>query len=122
MQSSFTEKMIEHGWLKCAMKVVMSAGGGLVLGAGMAMMMSSFEFNSTMGIDTDRSGRSQLKQHFHGYSRFLKRQSLHWAKFGLYITLLDIPLELIVGRPSIPASFVSGGLAAAMQTRYRGFA
>lgn len=53
--------MIEQGWLRQIMKVVMSAGGGLVLGAGMAMMMSSFEFNSTMGIDTDRSGRSQLK-------------------------------------------------------------
>jgi hypothetical protein len=58
LQSSFTEKMIEHGWIKQAMKVVFSAGGGFVLGAAMAMMMSSFEFNSTLGIDTDRSGRS----------------------------------------------------------------
>ena len=93
-----------------------SAGFGAVMG----MFMSSFEFNSSMQVDTDRSTRSQLKQHFHGYSRFLKRQALHFARFGLYISLCELPLELIIGKVNTPAIFIAGGLAAAFQNRWIG--
>ena len=102
--------------MKLAMITFASAGFGVIMG----FFMSSFEFNSTMAVDTDRSTRSQLKQHFHGYSRFLKRQALHFARFGLYISLLEIPLELVFGRVNSIAMFFSGGLAAVLQNRYTG--
>merc|ERR1711924_399099 len=73
-----------------------------------------------MGVDTDRSTRSQLKQHFHGYSRFLKRQSMSMAKFGLFIGLAEIPLEMVVGKMGVPTMFVSGGLAACLQMQWMG--
>ena len=49
----FTIKMM----IKIAMITGVSAGMGIV----MALFMSSFEFNSTMAVDTDRSTKSQLK-------------------------------------------------------------
>ena len=55
------------------MKIVLMTGASAGFGVVMGMFMSSFEFNSTMGVDTDRSTKSQLKQHFHGYGQFLKR-------------------------------------------------
>ena len=91
------------GLITCA-----SAGFGFAMG----FIMSGFEFNSTRVVNTDRTSRSQLKQHFFGYSRFLKKQSLHFARFGLYISLLELPLEIVLGRLNTPAIFVSGGLAA----------
>ena len=51
----------------------------------------------------------------------MKRQGLHFARFGLYIGLLEIPLELIIGRLNTPVVFFSGGLAAALQVRYTTF-
>jgi hypothetical protein len=70
---TFTDKMVVLSRLKMLGKIMLltvaSAGFGVVMG----LIMSSFEFNATMGIDTNRSTRSQLKQHFFGYSRFLKR-------------------------------------------------
>ena len=95
---------------KCALVTVASAGFGFFMG----LIMSSFEFNRTMHIDTDRSTRSQLKQQFFGYGRFLKKQSLGFMKFGFYISLLEIPLELAFGKISTPAVVVSGGLAAVL--------
>jgi len=94
--------------MKVGLITVASAGFGVIMG----FFMSSFEFNSTMAVDTERSTRSQLKQHFFGYSRFLKKQALHFSRFGLYISLLEIPLELIFGRVNSPCMFISGGLAA----------
>lgn len=73
-----------------------------------------------MQVDTDRSTRSQLKQHFFGYSRFLKRNALHWGRFGLYIALCEIPMELIIGKQAAPVSFFCCGMAGALQTRYLG--
>ena len=55
-----------------------------------------------------------MKQHFFGYGRFLKRQALHFSKFGLYISLIELPLELVLGRVNAPAIFFSGGAAAVM--------
>jgi hypothetical protein len=69
-----------------------SAGFGIFMG----LLMSSFEHNSTMAVDTSRNTKSQLKQHFFGYGRFLKRQALHFAKFGLYISLIELPIELVI--------------------------
>ena len=89
---------------------VASAGFGFFMG----LIMSSFEFNRQMHIDTDRSTRSQLRQQFFGYGRFLKKQSLGFMKFGFYISVLEIPLELAFGKISTPAVFVSGGLAAVL--------
>lgn len=61
LRGSFTDAMIQLSMMKTALKVglitVASAGFGVV----MALVMSSFEFNSTMGVDTSRSTRSQLK-------------------------------------------------------------
>ncbi len=46
---------------------------------------------------------------------------MHFARFGLYIGLIEVPLELVVGKLNAPVVFVSGGLAAAMQNRYINF-
>ena len=35
-------------------------------------------------------------------------------KFGFYISILEIPLELALGKLSTPAIFLSGGLAAVL--------
>lgn len=114
MRNSFTDAQISHSIPKFCIKIAGIAGISFGFGALMGMFMSSFEFNSSLGVDTDRSTKSQLKQHFHGYGRFLKKQGLHFARFGLYIGLLEVPLELIVGRLNTPVVFVSGGLAAAL--------
>ena len=55
--------------MKVFMITTVSAGFGILMG----FFMSSFEFNSSMGVDVNRSTRSQLKQHFFGYTRFLKK-------------------------------------------------
>ena len=102
------------------LKVFLITGASAGFGILMGFIMSSFEFNQSRVIDTNRSSSSQLKQHFHGYTRFLKRQSLHFARFGLYISLLEIPMEIIFGRVNSPAIFLSGGGAAALQIRYTG--
>ena len=81
--------------LKILGKIVMITGASAGFGIFMGLLMSSFEHNSTMVVDTSRSTKSQLKQHFFGYGRFLKRQALHFAKFGLYISLLELPIELV---------------------------
>jgi hypothetical protein len=87
--------MIQLTSLKMMLKVglitVASAGFGVAMG----LIMSSFETNAMHVVDTNRNTRSQLKQHFWGYGRFLKRQALHFAKFGLYISLIELPLELV---------------------------
>ena len=43
---------------KCAMITVASGGFGIMMG----LVMSSFEFNHHMHIDTDRTTKSQLRQ------------------------------------------------------------
>ena len=103
-----------------AAKVAMITGASAGFGILMGVVMSSFEFNQSRVIDTNRSSSSQLKQHFFGYTRFLKKQALHFARFGLYISLIEVPLELINGRVNAPAIFLSGGGAAVLQTRYGG--
>ena len=103
---------------KVGLITLASSGFGFAMG----FIMSGFEFNSTRVVNTDRTSRSQLKQHFFGYARFLKKQSLHFARFGLYISLLELPLEIILGRLNTPVIFFSGGMAACLQVRYTGFA
>ena len=103
-----------------AAKIAMITGASGGFGFALGFIMSGFEFNSTRIVNTDVSSRSQLKQHFYGYVRFLKRHSLHFARFGLYISLLELPLEIVVGKLNTPAIFFSGGMAAVLQTRYKG--
>jgi hypothetical protein len=86
--------------------------GSAVFGFGMGVFMSSFEYNMASGIDTSRGGWSQVRQHYFGYWRFLKRQSLHFSRFGLYIGLVEIPLEIITGRQNFLTSGFAGGMAA----------
>ena len=93
---------------KVAMITFASAGFGI----GMGIIMGSFEYNMTMGVDTNRGGWSQVRQHYFGYWRFLKRQSLHFSRFGLYIGLVEIPLEIIVGRQNFLTMGFSAGMAA----------
>ena len=113
--ATFTEKTLEHERMqmlgRVAVITVASAGFGLAMG----VFMGSFEYNMTMGIDNNRSGWSQLRQHYFGYWRFLKRQSLHFSRFGLYIGLIDIPLEILVGRQNFMTMGASAGLAAWFQ-------
>ncbi len=87
--------MIQIMTLKMVGKVVMITGASAGFGIFMGLLMSSFEHNSTMVVDTSRNTKSQLKQHFFGYGRHLKRQALHFSKFGLYISLIEIPIELV---------------------------
>ena len=95
MDAPFTEKMLQIVTIKMLGKVALITGASAGFGIFMALLMSSFEHNSTMVVDTSRNTKSQLKQHFFGYGRFLKRQSLHFAKFGLYISLIEIPIEIV---------------------------
>ena len=111
-RKEFTDTMIFLNGFKMMGKIALitlaSAGFGFFMG----LIMSSFEFNRQMHIDTDRSTRSQLKQQFYGYGRFLKKQSLGFMKFGFYISLIELPLEIALGKITAPAVFFSGGLAA----------
>ena len=88
--------MITLMTLKMFGKIVMITGASAGFGIFMGLLMSSFEHNSTMAVDTSRNTKSQLKQHFFGYGRFLKRQALHFAKFGLYISLIELPIEMVI--------------------------
>ena len=115
---AFTEKLLAHNMQLMIAKVGLITGASAGFGFAMGFIMSGFEFNSSRVINTDRTSRSQLKQHFFGYARFLKKQSLHFARFGLYISLIEIPIEIVMGRLNAPAIFFSGGLAAVLQTRY----
>lgn len=73
LKMSFTEKAIADARPMMAIKVgaitIASAGFGI----GMGVLMGSFEYNMTMGVDNNRSGWSQVRQHYYGYGRFLKR-------------------------------------------------
>ena len=109
---AFTEKLLSHNTTMMIAKIGLITGASAGFGFAMGFIMSGFEFNSTRAVNTDKTSRSQLKQHFFGYARFLKKQSLHFARFGLYISLIELPLEIIMGRLNSPAIFVSGGLAA----------
>uniref|UniRef100_A0A7S3CM59 Uncharacterized protein n=1 Tax=Strombidium rassoulzadegani TaxID=1082188 RepID=A0A7S3CM59_9SPIT len=100
---------------KIAMKLTMMTVGSAVFGFGMGIFMGSFEYNMTMGIDTNRGGWSQVRQHYFGYWRFLKKQSLHFARFGLYIGLIEVPMEIIVGKPNFLTIGFAGGMAAWLQ-------
>ena len=114
LKKSFTDNMIQQSTIKMMIKIMMITGVSAAMGIVMAIFMSSFEYNSHMAVDTNRSTRSQLKQHFHGYARFLKRNALHWARFGFYIALIEIPAEFIIGKQAVPVSFVCCGLAGAL--------
>lgn len=100
--------------LKMVGKLIMVTGASFGFGAFMGLLMSAFETNNQNVVDVTRSTKSQLKQHFFGYGRFLKRQSLHFAKFGFYISLIEIPIELIMGKVTCGGIFISGGAAAVL--------
>ncbi|CDW87203.1 UNKNOWN [Stylonychia lemnae] len=114
LQDPFTEKMLKETALKLFAKVALITVASAGFGVAMGLIMSSFETNNAQIVDNTRSTRSQLKQHFHGYGRFLKRQALHFSKFGLYISLLELPIEIIMGRVNTPGIFFSGGMAAVL--------
>lgn len=61
LKKAFTDNMIEQSYLKSLIKIMMITGVSAGMGIVMAMFMSSFEFNSQMAVDTNRSTRSQLK-------------------------------------------------------------
>ena len=117
---AFTEKLLAQNVFMMGAKICLITGASAGFGFALGFIMSGFEFSSSRVINTDRTSRSQLKQHFFGYSRFLKKQSLHFARFGLYISLLELPMEIVIGKLNGPAIFWSGGMAAVLQTRYTG--
>ena len=112
---AFTEKLLSNNMMIMVGKIGLITGASAGFGFAMGFIMSGFEFNSSRVVNTDVTSRAQLKQHFFGYARFLKKQSLHFARFGLYISLLELPLEIVLGRLNTPAIFISGGLAAVFQ-------
>ena len=61
LRSSFTDNMINQSYIKAVIKILMITGVSAGMGILMAIFVSSFEFNSQMAVDTDRSTRSQLK-------------------------------------------------------------
>jgi len=65
--------MIQLIALKSMAKIVLITGASAGFGIMMGLIMSSFETSNASIIDNSRSTRSQLKQHFFGYGRFLKR-------------------------------------------------
>lgn len=78
----FTEKMIRKSFfhspleinaMKTVLKVALITGASAGFGMFMGLLMSSFEYNQMQAIDHNRSSRSQLKQHFYGYGRFMKK-------------------------------------------------
>lgn len=58
LSTSFTEKQVQINSLKNFFKLLMMTGVSAGFGVVMGMFMSSFEFNSTMGVDTERSTKS----------------------------------------------------------------
>ena len=100
LDAPFTEKMVQLLSLKMLGKVLMVTGASAGFGVFMGLLMSSFEHNQSQVVDVSRNTKSQLKQHFFGYGRFLKRQSLHFAKFGLYISLIELPIEIVSVAPN----------------------
>ena len=44
------------------------------------------------------------------------------ARFGLYIGLFELGVEVVTGRVNTAGAFVAGGLAGALQGRYSGAA
>ena len=73
LKNAFMEKILEMQRAMMAFKVVAITGASAAFGIGMGVLMGSFEYNMTMGIDTNRGGWSQVRQHYFGYWRFLKR-------------------------------------------------
>ena len=98
-------------FMKVGLITVASAGFGFAMG----MFMGSYEHNMTSLIDNNRGGWSQVRQHYFGYWRMLKRQALHFSRFGLYIGLIEIPLELVMGKPNWMSGAFAGGMAAWLQ-------
>ena len=58
VDAPFAEKMISLMSLKMFGKVVMITGASAGFGIFMGLLMSSFEHNSTMVVDTNRSTKS----------------------------------------------------------------
>ena len=61
MAGGFSDQRRSLDYIKYGMKVGIMTVGSAGFGAVLALFMSSFEFNSTMGVNTDKSTRSQLK-------------------------------------------------------------
>jgi len=73
LKNAFMEKILEMHRVMMAAKVAMITIASAGFGIGMGVLMGSFEYNMTMGVDTNRGGWSQVRQHYFGYWRFLKR-------------------------------------------------
>ena len=58
LNTSFTEKQASINIVKNVLKICLMTGASAGFGVVMGLFMSSFEFNSTMGVDTDRSTKS----------------------------------------------------------------
>ena len=70
---AFTEKLLANNLLMMCGKIGLITGASAGFGFALGFIMSGFEFNSSRVVNTDRTSRSQIKQHFFGYCRFLKK-------------------------------------------------
>ena len=73
LQEPFNNKMIQIVALKMMAKIALITAASAGFGIMMGLIMSSFETSNAQIVDNSRGTRSQLKQHFFGYGRFLKR-------------------------------------------------
>lgn len=58
MAGAFSDQRRSMDSVKYGMKLALMTIGSAGFGAVLALFMSSFEFNSSMGVDVDRSTRS----------------------------------------------------------------
>ena len=61
LTATFTEKVLEQSRIWMAGKVCMITIASAGFGLGMGMLMGSFEYNMTMGVDNSRGGWSQVR-------------------------------------------------------------
>ena len=115
MEDSFFAKSLEKGRILMAGKLFIAGVGGMAFGLVIGVFMGSFDSTMSFGIDVRRSNWSQLRQHYFGHGRYLRRQMLHMGKFGFYIAAVESAFEIIVGKPNFLTMGLAGGLAAYLQ-------
>ncbi len=98
MNDSFFARTLDYGRMTMAVKLAGITGVSWLFGLGMGVFMGSFDSSMTFGVDVRRSSWAQLRQHYFGHGRYLKRHALHFSRFGLYIACIECGMEIIIGK------------------------
>ena len=115
MEQSFFAKSLEKGRVLILGKMAIAGVAGCAFGFVMGIFMGSFDSTMSFGVDVRRSNWSQLRQHYFGHGRYLRRQMIHMGKFGLYIAVLEGAFEIVVGKPNFLTMALAGGFAGYLQ-------